>query len=72
MPPLNTDAPIHAAVMDEFKLQLLIALVKRQGGTVVIPVSEVDDTGNDLLAMAVDDDPITGQKQFTFTIQKKS
>ena len=47
------DAPIHAAVLDDFKDQLLIAFVKRLGGTVDIPVAEVDQTGRYTLAFQV-------------------
>ena len=35
--------------------QLLIALVRRLGGRVVMPVSEVDDTGGVNLTMTIDE-----------------
>lgn len=49
------DAPVHAAVLDDFKDQLLIVLVRRLGGKVSIPVAEVDDTGGNVLSMALRD-----------------
>ncbi len=60
------DAPEHAAVIEHFKEQLLIVFLKRLGGKVSIPVSEVDDTGQDLLALAIVDDV------FNFEIQRKA
>lgn len=47
-------APEHAAVLDDFKDQLLIVFLKRLGGKVSIPLAEVDDTGGDMLAFRVD------------------
>ena len=44
-PVLNSDG-----LMDRFKDQLLIVLLKRLGGEGSIPVAEVDDTGQDLAA----------------------
>ena len=40
-------APEHAAMLDDFKDQLLIVLVKRlaKDGVLEVPVAEVDDTG---------------------------
>jgi hypothetical protein len=58
-------APEHAQVIDDFKDQLIIALVKRLGGNVAMPVHEVDDTSNDLLAFNITD------SVFNFQIQKK-
>lgn len=49
------DAPLHAAVMDDFKDQLLIVFLKRLGGKASIPVSEVDDTGLDMLSFRIVD-----------------
>ncbi len=60
------DAPLHAAVLDDFKDQLLIVFLKRLGGTLDIPVAEVDDTGGDLLAFSVADGV------FHFEMRKKS
>lgn len=59
------DAPLHAAVMDDFKDQLLIVLLKRLGKCVSIPVQEMDDTGTDLLAFSVNDGV------FNFELRKK-
>lgn len=60
------EAPLHAAVLDDFKDQLLIVFIKRLGGVVDIPVAEVDDTGGDLVAFSVSDGV------FHFEIRKKS
>jgi hypothetical protein len=60
------DAPMHAAVLDDLKDQLLLVLMKRLGGSVDIPVSEVDDTGNDTLSFAINDGV------FQFRMGKKS
>lgn len=59
------DAPEHAAVMDNFKDQLVIALVKRFGPTVIIPVDEVDATGDSVLYMSVVD------RVFKLEVRKK-
>ncbi|NGO50413.1 hypothetical protein [Allomesorhizobium camelthorni] len=58
-------APEHAAMLDDFKDQLLIVLVKRLGGKVNIPVEEVDGTGQDLLMFSVRD------RVFQFEARKK-
>ena len=63
----RADAPEHAAVLDDFKDQLLIVLLKRLGGTVHIPVAEADDTGGDLVEFNIDGDPL----QFNFFVRKK-
>lgn len=62
----RAESPEHAAVLDNFKDQLLIVFLKRLGGKVSIPVAEVDDTGQDLLAFAVRDGV------FHFEMRKKS
>jgi hypothetical protein len=62
----RADAPYHAAMLDDFKDQLLIVFLKRLGGKVSIPVSEVDDTGQDLFAFRIDE-----HKVFHFVAQKK-
>lgn len=59
------EAPLHAAVLDDFKDQLLIVFLKRLGGKVSIPVAEVDDTGNDLFCFSV----VNGV--FNFSLRKK-
>lgn len=55
----------HAAVLDNFKDQLLIVLIKRLGGNVRLPIAEVDDTGGDLLAFNIEDGA------FNFELRKK-
>lgn len=64
-------APEHAAVLDNFKDQLLIVFLKRllRGSgksRVRIPVRETDDTGGDLLIFAVRDG------DFIFELRRKS
>jgi hypothetical protein len=69
----RADAPEHAQVMDDFKDQLLIVLIKRladQNGQLVIPVEETDATSGDLLAFSVQG--VGGPKPaFHFQLQKK-
>jgi hypothetical protein len=63
------DAPLHAQVLDDFKDQLLIVLIKRladENGNLTIPLSEMDDTGQDMLAFAV------RNNAFQFELRKKS
>lgn len=62
----RAESPLHAAALDNFKDQLLIVFLKRLGGDVRIPVTEIDDTGNDLLAFSVNDGV------FHFEIRKKN
>lgn len=50
----RADSPLHAQIMDDFKDQLILALIRRAGGKVSIPVSEVDSTGGLLLFLALD------------------
>lgn len=64
------DSPEHAKVIDDFKDQLLLCLVKRLGeletdGVVKIPVSEVDATGVFTMSMA-----IVG-REFNLKVNKK-
>ncbi len=61
------ESPIHAAILDDFKDQLLIALVAKLGGDVVIPVADVDQTGGSVMLMSVDPEART----FHFRIEKK-
>lgn len=66
-------APAHAALIDEFKEQLLIVAMKRLaalGDDLVFPLAEVDDTSQDMLAFAIADD--NGRKSFRFTLRKKA
>ena len=62
-------APEHAAMLDDFKDQLLIALVKRlaKDGVLEVPVAEVDATGQDLLAFGLRE----GNTVFRFELRKK-
>lgn len=64
---VRMDAPEHAAVLDDFKDQLLIVLLKRLGGKISIPCAEVDNTYQDLLAFSVD-----ANRVFHFELRKKS
>lgn len=59
------DAPEHAAVIDVFKEQLLLAFLRRLGGKVSVPVSEVDETSGFTLMMSVRDGT------FHFELQRK-
>jgi len=64
-------AGIHAEVLDNFKDQLLIVFLKRLqalGHSLTFSLTEIDDTGQDLVNFRVD--PIT--QQFQFQLQKKS
>ena len=63
------DAPEHAEILDDFKDQLIIVMLKRLeklSGTVNIPMEEMDDTGNDMVAFSIIN------KVFKFEIRKKS
>lgn len=68
-------APEHAAVMDDFKDQLLIVLIKRladKDGRFVIPVAEVDRTGNDILSFSIRGELTPATAAFHFQLGKKS
>lgn len=56
---------LHAQAIDDFKDQLLIALLHRLGDKVSIPVSEVDQTGRFVCLMNVTDG------NFNFTLEQK-
>ena len=58
-------APEHAGLIDNLKDQLLIVFLRRLGGEITVPVSEVDDTGDLLFAFSVDGD------SFNFKLSKK-
>lgn len=60
-------APLHTALLDDFKEQLLLVLIQRLGGSVSLPVKEVDETGGLVLAMSVDADA----RVFHFEVRKK-
>lgn len=55
-------------IVQRLKDQLLICLVKRAGGVVEFPVSEVDDTSQDVLLLEFNSDT----RGFTLTAGKKS
>jgi len=59
---------LHADVLDNFKDQLLVVLLKRlaKNGEVNIPVKDVDATGGDLVSFSVCDGA------FNFVVSKKS
>lgn len=59
--------PIHRQVIEMLKDQLLIAFLKRLGGEIKMPVSEVDATGGFNLALSLD--PSTAI--FTFKAERK-
>ena len=61
----RADAPEHAQVMDNFRDQLLIALLLRAGPAVSIPVAEVDGTGAYIVLMSVCDG------NFNFEVRRK-
>lgn len=50
----RADAPEHAEVLDNFKEQLLVAMVVKAGGKYEIPIADVDATGGWVLAFRVD------------------
>ena len=61
--------PEHAAMLDDFKDQLIIVLLKRlaaNGDALVFAVSEVDDTGQDLVSFSIVD------RCFRFVLGRKS
>lgn len=53
MAELAAASPEAAAGLRRMQEQLLIVFVKRLGGSVTVPVAEVDDTGGDVLMMEV-------------------
>jgi hypothetical protein len=63
---LGPEHAAHADAIEAMLQQLLIALVKRAGGTLEVPVREIDDTGGDMLAFRIDEN-----KVFHFEIQRK-
>lgn len=54
--------------IDVFRDQLLVAMVKQRGGTLEIPITEIDDTSLDILWLDVDE----SRGVFTLKIQRKS
>jgi hypothetical protein len=64
-------AGIHADVLDDLKDQLIVVFLKRlqaYGHSLDFPVTEIDDTGKDLVSFRVD--PIT--RNFHFELGRKS
>ena len=59
--------PEAQRAVGDMKDQLLIALVRRLGGRVTIPVAEVDDTGGVTLSMAID----RAARAFIFEVRGK-
>ena len=57
----------HQQAINVMLPQLLIVLINRLGGTIKIPVDEIDGTGKFNLAMQLD--PKT--RTFTFVVRKK-
>ena len=67
----SAGAGIHADVLDDLKDQLLVVFLKRlkaMGHSLDFPVTEIDDTGKDLLSFSVD--PVT--RNFHFELSRKS
>ena len=62
------NAPEHANLIDELRDQLLIAFLRRLGGSVEMPVSEVDETGEFCLAFSLDIE----RKVFAFSLTEKN
>lgn len=63
------EAPEHVQILDDFKDQLLISLIRKlggQSGIVDMPISEVDETGGFILMMSISDG------MFHFEVKKKS
>ena len=50
------------------KDQMLIVLLKRLGDHITVPISELDDTGQDILEFEVDQKA----RHFVFKLRKKS
>lgn len=57
----------HQQAIEAMKSQLLIVLINRLGGTVDVPVAEVDGTGKFNLAFSLDPDT----RIFHFAVQEK-
>lgn len=64
---VNEFSQEHADAIEAMKSQLLIVLLKRLGGSASIPLKEVDDTGQDLFLMRLDENRV-----FHFEVRKKS
>lgn len=66
---MDRPSPEHAALIELFKGQLLIALVRRLGSDVSIPVAEVDATHDVNLKLAVQEAP--GGPRFHLVVAPK-
>ena len=66
---MDAVSPEHRALIELFKGQLLIALVRRLGNDVSIPVAEVDATGNVNLSLSVEHAP--GGPRFRLVVAPK-
>jgi hypothetical protein len=65
---------LHADVLDDFKDQLLVVFLKElksRGHSLQFPVSQVDDTGKDLVSMQVLTEGMPSPT-FNFILSKKS
>lgn len=61
-------APEHADMIEAMLQQLLIVLVKRDGGSINVHVDDIDGTENDVLGMQL----LPDQKTFHFSVSKKA
>lgn len=64
---MGAEEALAADITQGMLPQLLIALVKRAGGELRVPVAEIDDTGGYILSLRVDDFGRT----FAFVVTKK-
>lgn len=60
------NAPEHAQLLDDLKDQLLIVFLKRLGGKLECSIAEVDDTGGDMMKLAV------RNGRFYFELERKA
>jgi hypothetical protein len=60
-------APEHVQVIEAMKDQLIIALIRRLGGKLDLPVAEIDSTGGVVLMMSVDQE----RRMFHFEVRPK-
>jgi hypothetical protein len=67
----NADNPELAKALEDMQDQVVIALVRRLGGKVRLPVREVDDTGRYLLELELDQTP-GKEPAFVYHLRKKS
>jgi len=67
---MNQPSPDHADAIQTMLPQLLLAIVKNNGGEMAIPVADVDDTANENLAFCAA--KIDGVDHFKFTIVSKA